>query len=216
MYATASAMIRRLYLGSVSSLSFEEEENEFCCARKNQNGDGNGVKQNGEPEAGLNMELHEMLTDRLYEQVDSLLRCSSYFCHPTDFVQRLLRATLSDAVHHILRLSEDEPYGVRGATIVVRIKDADVGDGGNKGSGGGSSGAGGVHTVGNIAVDKDTVSTFRLILVLEEQKRLGVSIKNWLHLLTGSRPDRVIGPRFTLRKEKLYRSESGSSLESIE
>lgn len=156
-------------------------------------------------------------------------------------MQRLLRATLSDAVHHILRLSEDEPYGVRGATIVVRIKDADVGDGGNKGSGDGSSGAGGVHTVGNIAVDKDTVSTFRLILVLEEQKRLGVSIKNWLHLLTGSRPDRVvsldsrsridarsrphfflypflmqIGPRFTLRKEKLYRSESGSSLESIE
>ena len=66
-------MIRRLYLGSVSSLSFEEEENEFCCARKNQNGDGGsgsgGDKQNGVPEAGLNMELHEMLTDRLYEQV---------------------------------------------------------------------------------------------------------------------------------------------------
>ena len=114
--------------------------------------------------------------------MDSLLRCSSYFCHPTDFTQRLLRATLSDAVHHILRLSEDEPYGVRGATIVVRIKDADVSDGDS----------GGVHTVGNIAVDKDTVSTFKLILVLEEQKRLGVSIKNWLHNLAGSRPDHVV------------------------
>ena len=101
----------------------------------------------------------------------------------------MLRATLSDAVHHILRLSEDEPYGVRGATIVVRIKDADVSGGdGKKGSGD----SGGVHTVGNIAVDKDTVSTFKLILVLEEQKRLGVSIKNWVHLLAGSRPDHVV------------------------
>ena len=100
----------------------------------------------------------------------------------------MLRATLSDAVHHILRLSEDEPYGVRGATIVVRIKDADVtDDDGKKGEG-----DSGIHTVGNIAVDKDTVSTFKLILVLEEQKRLGVSIKNWLHLITGSRPDHVV------------------------
>ena len=66
-------MIRRLYLGSVSSLSFEEEENEFCCARKNHNGDGGvGDKQNGDAEAGLNMELHEMLTDRLYEQVSAV------------------------------------------------------------------------------------------------------------------------------------------------
>ena len=177
--------------------------------------------------------------------MDSLLRSSSYFCQPSEFTQRLLRATLSDAVHRILQLSEDEPYGVRGATIVVRIKDAsDVGGGDMNKSGGDmnkSGGNGGVHTVGNIAVDKDTVSTFKLILVLEEQKRLGVSIKNWLHLLTGSRPDHVvssdflstirtlpdisnfsissamqIGPRYTLRKEKLYRSESGSSLASFE
>ena len=126
--------------------------------------------------------------------MDSLLRSSSYFCQPSEFTQRLLRATLSDAVHRILQLSEDEPYGVRGATIVVRIKDASDLAGGDmsKGSGGNS----GVHTVGNIAVDKDTVSTFKLILVLEEQKRLGVSIKNWLHLLTGSRPDHVVGSDF--------------------
>ena len=128
-------------------------------------------------------------------QVDSLLRSSSFFCQPSEFTQRLLRATLSDAVHRILQLSEDEPYGVRGATIVVRIKDAsDVGGGDmNKSGDGGNSG---VHTVGNIAVDKDTVSTFKLILVLEEQKRLGVSIKNWLHLLTGSRPDHVVSSDF--------------------
>ena len=57
-----------MYLGSVSSLSFEEEENEFCCARKDSS-DGGGNKHNGEQEVGLHMELHEMLTDRLYEQV---------------------------------------------------------------------------------------------------------------------------------------------------
>ena len=76
MYAAASAMIRRLYLGSVSSLSFEEEENEFCQARERRKSMGSieDSRRNGggAEEAGLNMELHEMLTDRLYEQVRRL------------------------------------------------------------------------------------------------------------------------------------------------
>ena len=87
-------MIRRLYLGSVSSLSFEEEENEFCCARKNQNGDGNGVKQNGEPEAGLNMELHEMLTDRLYEQVSGLTLSSVSQVKRSDYCKKLVGSAI--------------------------------------------------------------------------------------------------------------------------
>ena len=66
-------MIRRLYLGSVSSLSFEEEENEFCQARERRKSMGSieDSRRNGDgaEEDGLNMELHEMLTDRLYEQV---------------------------------------------------------------------------------------------------------------------------------------------------
>ncbi len=33
-----------------------------------------------------------------------------------------LRVALDDAVHAILRLSESEPYGVRGATILVRLR----------------------------------------------------------------------------------------------
>ena len=69
-------MIRRLYLGSVSSLSFEEEENEFCQARERRKSMGSieDSRRNGggAEEAGLNMELHEMLTDRLYEQVRRL------------------------------------------------------------------------------------------------------------------------------------------------
>ena len=63
-------MIRRLYLGSVSSLSFEEEENEFCQARERRKSMGSiEERRNGGAEAEINMELHEMLTDRLYEQV---------------------------------------------------------------------------------------------------------------------------------------------------
>ena len=65
-------MIRRLYLGSVSSLSFEEEENEFCQATRRKSMGSIEDKRNGGAEAGLNMELHEMLTDRLYEQVGRL------------------------------------------------------------------------------------------------------------------------------------------------
>jgi hypothetical protein len=89
---------------------------------------------------------------------------------------RLLRATLSEAVHRILHLSEDEPYGVRGATIMLRMRD-------NEGK---------VQHLGSIAVDTNTVTTFNLILELEEEKRLSVSIKNWIYHLTGNRQDHVV------------------------
>lgn len=76
-------------------------------------------------------------------QVESLLRCSSYLNRSSgdDLTLRLLRSTLSEAVHQILHLSEDEPYGVRGATIKLRIKDVE----------------GNVQTLGNIVVDNNTV-----------------------------------------------------------
>ena len=49
-----------------------------------------------------------------------------------------LRATLQSAVHAIIRQSEDEPYGVRGACVVVKL----------------SSDAGGERDLGTIAFDR--------------------------------------------------------------
>ena len=54
-----------------------------------------------------------------------------------------LHAALNDAVHHITRMAEDEPYGVRGATIFLRLRDDRNG--------------GGSHDLGTIAVDPTTV-----------------------------------------------------------
>jgi hypothetical protein len=86
-------MLRRLYLGSVSSLSFEEEENDFCYSSRKASDGGTAVaaaaakivaaaQHGGLGDGGVgadehhanvqcshHFELHEMLTDRLHEQV---------------------------------------------------------------------------------------------------------------------------------------------------
>ena len=75
---------RRLQLGSVSSLHFEEEENELCKARRERKrasdagGRGQGLNKDGQDEnCGLPLHLHEMLTDRLMEQVRSEIALES-------------------------------------------------------------------------------------------------------------------------------------------
>ena len=105
-----------------------------------------------------------------------------------------LRSVLDEVVHDILRLAEPEPYGVRGATIVLNLLE------GKKSAK--------ERPIGAVAVDTSTVSTFRLHLTLREESSLAVTFKNWLGQLTGGSQAKVMGPKFTLRKEQLYRTES--------
>jgi len=102
-----------------------------------------------------------------------------------------LRGTLQNAVSEILRLSEDEPYGIRGALILLKLKNP----------------KGAENFLGSIAMDESTVSTFKLVLVLQEETKLSASISNWFGQLTGSgSPKHLISSQYFLSKLKLYRS----------
>lgn len=91
-----------------------------------------------------------------------------------------LHTTLTEAVHDILHMSEDEPYGVRGATVILKMREQ-------------TNGRESERSLGVIAVDNNMVSTFRLTLILKEEKRLGVALKNWLvEQFTGGKKELVV------------------------
>lgn len=264
---------RKLVLGSVSSLSFEEEENEFYFNEDQHHNTSNdrfsstsslgscdshhsgmirfqapatssststlGSSHGGHGHGGhhhdFHMELHEFLTDRLEEQVSYLLNlsyrkesASTPLSTPPSGATPILtivglHSTLTEAVHDILHLSEEEPYGVRGATIILKMADASVSFGGkfkNPDAAGGAVTPAGATTkeettLGVIAVDTSTVSTFNLTLVLKEERRWDLSLKNWFKgQFTGGKREQLISSEFTVRKEKLYRNRNGGRIGS--
>ena len=70
----------------------------------------------------------------------------------------------------------------------------------------------------NASLSAVQVSTFNLILTLREDRPpISVALRNWLSQMTGSgKVCRVISPGFAMRKEKLYRSPSGTTLVSFQ
>lgn len=60
-----------------------------------------------------------------------------------------LHSTLREAAHDILHLSEDEPYGVRGATVIIKLKQKTT-----------SNKCDEETLLGVIAIDSNTVSQF--------------------------------------------------------
>eukprot|EP00095_Tigriopus_kingsejongensis_P009133 maker-scaffold1236_size70259-snap-gene-0.17 protein:Tk09133 transcript:maker-scaffold1236_size70259-snap-gene-0.17-mRNA-1 annotation:"dna damage-inducible transcript 4-like protein" len=207
---------RRLFLGSVSSLSFEEEENDFyhfeaedrpatpvtrCTgsagselSRRSSSSEASSLSRSS-TQGNLkamdvstrsavphphHFELHEFLTDRLEEQVAYLIRVASQGRGQLSFIG--LHMTLTEAVHDILHMSEDEPYGVRGATVILKMRETHENQPGEV-----------EKKLGVIAVDPNMVSTFNLTLVLKEEKRLGVTLKNWIaDQFTGGKKDMAV------------------------
>jgi len=191
---SSSSSPRRLHLGSASSLSFEEEEADW-----GQHGASFFDEDSEEESQPGRRGLHSMLTDLLTEQVEVLL--SKYFSPTSKPHPSGLRRAMDAVVHDALIQSEEEPYGIRGATMKVRLANGKE-----------------TVTLGSVVFDSNTVSTFNLILTLSEEHSLAVALKNWLGLAIagGYKVDRVISQRYTLRKEKLYRSSSGATLASMD
>ncbi len=217
----------RLCLGSVSSLSFEEEENDWNGEIDDGRGGGGSIGGGGGGGGGNgnggSHHLHDLLVGSLAEQVGALLRremAAGQDAREEEEEEEVvvlsgLRRTLDAAVHVALRLAEDEPYGVRGATIFIRLAEEEEKDG-KDGKGDGGGGPPAERHLGAIAVDPGTASTFNLILTLWEERSFSVSVKNWLVQLAGGKTHRVISQRFTIKKEKLYRSPSGTTLVSFQ
>jgi len=163
----------------------------------------------------------KFLADQLESQVSELFQTA----FGETYSLWALRRTLNLAIADLVNLSEEEPYGVKGANIIVKFSKLQ-----DKPSNGkeqdskmlkqrrssslstssiSSDQFDAAETLGNFQMCKNTVSTFELILSLKEEKRqLGLLIRNWLSPLTGSKKVHVISPEFSLTKRKLYRMTS--------
>lgn len=125
-----------------------------------------------------------------------------------------LSKLMPSIVNQILFLAEDEPYGVRGANVVVDLERPFLARKSSTMSTTSSStsivsdGAGesDVINLGQVKMCKDTVTTFNLILTFKTERNVGVAIRNWMANLVRSKPVVVIESNFTLRKRRLYRS----------
>lgn len=103
------------------------------------------------------------------------------------------KGELSRAVADIVRLSEHEPYGLRGCTLRIFVQRSDRS----------------VLSFGAIQFDDDTVSTFELHLMLFEQSKWhGISnaIRPFVNIVRSKPlPENVfIASGFTLVRHKLY------------
>lgn len=130
--------------------------------------------------------LIHLLTEKLEKQAQHLFGT----LYGRDLKPLGLRNTLEIAAGHILHLSEDEPYGIRGAKLILKFK----------------SHKGDERTLGVIAMDSATVSTFELVLVLQEERQLGVSLRNWLGQITGAAQALLLSQHYSLKKRRLYRN----------
>lgn len=138
-----------------------------------------------EDECGPHLRLY--LFSTLKKQLQNLAEST---LGPKSGCRLVLDEPLPFIVDHILRLSEDEPYGLRGALILVKLEDI----------------RGKVWSMGSFALNMETVTTFRLILNLKEVSKISSSLRNIFSSLTGSKCIRLIGKNFTITKKELYRS----------
>ncbi|XP_071808925.1 DNA damage-inducible transcript 4-like protein [Asterias amurensis] len=91
----------------------------------------------------------------------------------------------------IMRMSLDEPCGVRGCTISVIFEDGEL-----------------CERVGKITVDPSTVTTFEIVLVLSKETPRWLISKLQTYLRNSSEKPTVVKSSYKLIKRKLYRRES--------
>jgi len=102
--------------------------------------------------------------------------------------------TATSILKDLILFGEREPYGVRGATLVVTFSDR----------------VGGVKKMGRFPLDSSVTSTYELNLNLVEDRNIKVKLENLVRKMTGQTPLVFVGPKFKLEKKKLYRSSTSS------
>jgi len=160
--------------------------------------------------------LQKMLTRTLNRQIPALMESTG---SPVSLLglADALPAIISDLLH----LSEEEPYGVRGANLIVSLErqpptswaarnwirksSAQTRDSDTRKL------VSSTHSfdstsLGTIKICPETLTTFELLLTLREEQSLALFIKNWMSAnIFKSKQTLVIKPQFSLVKRKLYR-----------
>ncbi|XP_067124202.1 DNA damage-inducible transcript 4-like protein [Centruroides vittatus] len=129
--------------------------------------------------------LAERVEDRLRES-KSRLHCGEVLI-PNNLTLRIAK--------DCLKMSESEPCGLRGCVIYINLEEKNA-----------------CHRLGKVVCDTDTVSTFEITLNLRQDCNKWLNLTRLVpeRLLKKFGKDRalVISESYTLRKKKLYRSNS--------
>lgn len=140
--------------------------------------------------------LGNMLRDTIFKQV--LAQC----CKVMGKDVLMDAVSLNAIVKELVCLSEQEPYGVRGGTLVVLFNPA-------------PTDRKAPTKIGRFPIDQGTISTFELHLNIQATTavsgRLKSSLANLVRRMGGRQEQVIIDSKFVLTKKKLYRSASTSN-----
>jgi len=101
-----------------------------------------------------------------------------------------LMETMNKVASQLLQLSETEPYGVKGARVILKFRSSN----------------GKEQNIGSFTLDQCTVSTFQITLVLEQTQQFSTSLRSWLGQITNGSKCLHISPHYSIKKVDLYSS----------
>jgi len=129
---------------------------------------------------------------RFMKQV--LTRCSKVLDLGSSTILSLPAPIMNRIVKQMVVLAEEEPYGVRGGTLVVMFSPPQT------------SPTHPTLKIGRFPMDPTVVSTYELHLTLQEACPVKLKLANLFRKLQGKAAKMVVDEKFGLVKKKLYRS----------
>jgi len=129
-----------------------------------------------------------LLAQKLEKEVNALFQNNSKVGSNPPTILVNLSETTNRVAHHLLELSDNEPYGVKGARIFVKFTSLN----------------GEERIIGSFTLDPNTVSTFEITLSLEQGQQFSTSLRSWFGQITNGTKSIQISPHYSLRKKDLY------------
>jgi hypothetical protein len=131
-----------------------------------------------------------LLAQKLEKEINDLFQRNS----PTILVG--LNSTTKQVASHLLELSDNEPYGVKGARVLLKFRTLN----------------GEEQTMGSFLLDPHTMSTFEITVVLQQGQQFGTVLRSWFGQITNGTKSLQIGPHYSLRKKDLYTTSAKESV----
>jgi len=129
-----------------------------------------------------------LLAQKLEKEINHLFQNKS----PTVLVG--LMSTTKQVASHLIELSDNEPYGVKGARVILKFRTLN----------------GEEQTMGSFLLDPNTMSTFEITVVLQQGQQFGTALRSWFGLITNGTKSVQVGPHYSLRKKDLYTTSARS------
>jgi len=129
-----------------------------------------------------------LLAQKLEKEINHLFQTKS----PTVLVG--LMSTTKQVASHLIELSDNEPYGVKGARVILKFRTLN----------------GEEQTMGSFLLDPNTMSTFEITVVLQQGQQFGTALRSWFGLITNGTKSVQVGPHYSLRKKDLYTTSARS------